>query len=160
MEMKMLFFLYLVIFSLISISEETQSKNLKSNSITTSNLKFLSNQSIVLTGFEGSFIEVNIQTTPPNLIKEVRQKKLPFAQLYSISLLDQEHQVLYQIPIGDPFNLYAEHFGYEGEQTILPIKNPYLEVPIPVTINPVYIRLDTSYKGEIRLGEEIQVYRR
>ena len=90
----------------------------------------------------------------------MRPKKLPFAQLYSISLLDQEHQVLYQIPIGDPFNLYAEHFGYEGEQTILPIKNPYLEVPIPATINPVYVRLDTSYSGEIRLGEEIKIYRR
>ena len=158
--MKMLFFLYLVIFSLISISEETQSKNLKSNSITTSNLKFWSNQTIVLSGFEGSFVEVDVQSTPPNLVKEVRPKKLPFAQLYSISLLDQEHQVLYQIPIGDPFNLYAEHFGYEGEQTILPIKNPYLEVPIPATINPVYVRLDTSYSGEIRLGEEIKVYRR
>ena len=158
--MKKLFFLYLVIFSLISISEETQSKNLKSNSITTSNLKFWSNQTIVLSGFEGSFVEVDVQSTPPNLVKEVRPKKLPFAQLYSISLLDQEHQVLYQIPIGDPFNLYAEHFGYEGEQTILPIKNPYLEVPIPATINPVYVRLDTSYSGEIRLGEEIKIYRR
>ena len=162
MVVKILLFISLTVFSVISYSNEIKdmSPDLKSNSLNAASLKFWSNQKVLLTGFEGRFNEVEIQTTSPTLVNKVRQKKYPFSQQYSVSLLDQDLQVLYEISIGDPFNLYAEHFGYEGERAILPITNPYLEIPIPTSINPVFIRLNIRKSGEVYLGEELEIYRR
>jgi hypothetical protein len=56
--------------------------------------------------------------------------------------------------------LYAEHFGYEGKKSVIPIRNPYVEVPIPTSIDPVFVRLDIKNKDEIKLGEELIIYRR
>jgi hypothetical protein len=64
------------------------------------------------------------------------------------------------VPLGDPFNLYAEHFGYEGKNSVIPIRNPYVEVPIPTSIDPVFVRLDRKNKDEIKLGEELIIFRR
>ena len=160
--MKILFIISLVLFSLISFSNETRasSLDLKSNSIKGSEIQYWSNKKIILSGFEDNFNQVELQSTSPILVSEVRQKKFPFASQYSVSFLNEDHQLLYQVPLGDPFNLYAEHFGYEGKKSVIPIRNPYVEVLIPASIDPVFVRLDTKSKDEIKLGEELIIYRR
>ena len=160
--MRILFIFSLVLFSLESFSDETGSSSLdsKSNSIKASEIQYWSNKKIILSGFEGNFSQVELQSTSPILAREVRQKKFPFASQYSVSFLNEDHQLLFQVPLGDPFNLYAEHFGYEGKKSVIPIKNPYVEVLIPASIDPVFVRLDTKSKDGIKLGEELIIYRR
>ena len=160
--MKILFIISLVLFSLISFSNEIRasSLDLKSNSIKGSEIQYWSNKKIILSGFEDNFNQVELQSTSPILVSEVRQKKFPFASQYSVSFLNEDHQLLYQVPLSDPFNLYAEHFGYEDKKSVIPIRNPYVEVPIPTSIDPVFVRLDIKGKDEIKLGEELIIYRR
>ena len=160
--MKILLIIFLTLFSLNSFSSETEinSLDLKANSIKLSGIQYWSNKKVILSGFEDNFSQVELQSTSPILISEVRQKKFPFASQYSVSFLNEDHQLLYQVPLGDPFNLYAEHFGYEGQRSVIPIKNPYVEVQIPTSIDPVFVRLDTKSKDEIKLGEELIIYRR
>ncbi|HIM21819.1 MAG TPA: hypothetical protein EYI81_02615 [Gammaproteobacteria bacterium] len=160
--MKILLIIFLTLFSLNSFSSETEinSLDLKANSIKLSGIQYWSNKKVILSGFEDNFSQVELQSTSPILISEVRQKKFPFASQYSVSFLNEDHQLLYQVPLGDPFNLYAEHFGYEGKKSVIPIRNPYVEVPIPASIDPVFVRLDIKSKDEIKLGEELIIYRR
>ena len=160
--MKILFIISLVLFSLISFSNEIRanSLDLKSNSIKGSEIQYWSNKKIILSGFEDNFNQVELQSTAPILVSEVRQKKFPFASQYSVSFLNEDHQLLYQVPLGDRFNLYAEHFGYEDKKSVIPIRNPYVEVLIPASIDPVFVRLDTKSKDEIKLGEELIIFRR
>ena len=160
--MKILLIIFLTLFSLNSFSNETEinSLDLKANSIKLSGIQYWSNKKVILSGFEDNFSQVELQSTSPILISEVRQKKFPFASQYSVSFLNEDHQLLYQVPLGDPFNLYAEHFGYEGKKSVIPIRNPYVEVLIPASIDPVFVRLDTKSKNEIKLGEELIIYRR
>ena len=160
--MKILLIIFLTLFSLNSFSSEAEinSLDLKANSIKLSGIQYWSNKKVILSGFEDNFSQVELQSTSPILISEVRQKKFPFASQYSVSFLNEDHQLLYQVPLGDPFNLYAEHFGYEGKKSVIPIRNPYVEVPIPTSIDPVFVRLDIKNKDEIKLGEELIIYRR
>ena len=160
--MKILFIISLTLFSLNSFSNETgaSSLDLKANSMKLSGIQYWSNKKVILSGLEGNFSLVELQSTTPMLVSEVRQRKFPFASKYSVSLLDKSLQVLYEIPIGDPFNLYAEHLGYEGERAILPITNPSLEIPIPTLVNPVFVRLNINKSGEVHLGEVLEIYRR
>jgi hypothetical protein len=162
MVVKILFIISLTLFSLNSFSNETGagSLDLKANSMKLSGIQYWSNKKVILSGFEDNFNQVELQITSPVLVGEVRQRKFPFASEYSVSLLDKGLQVLYEIPIGDPFNLYAEHLGYEGERAVLPITNPSLEIPIPTSVNPVFVRLNISKSGEVHLGEELEIYRR
>ena len=162
MVVKILLIIFLTLFSLNSFSNETEinSLDLKANSIKLSGIQYWSNKKVILSGFEGNFSLVELQLTSPILVSEVRQKKFPFASQYSVSFLNEDHQLLYQVPLGDPFNLYAEHFGYEGKKSVIPIRNPYVEVLIPASIDPVFVRLDTKSKDEIKLGEELIIYRR
>jgi hypothetical protein len=162
MVVKILLIIFLTLFSLNSSTSETEinSLDLKANSIKLSGIQYWSNKKVILSGFEGNFSLVELQSTTPMLVSEVRQRKFPFASQYSVSFLNEEHQLLYQVPLGDPFNLYAEHFGYEGKKSVIPIRNPYVEVPIPASIDPVFVRLDTKSKDEIKLGEELIIYRR
>ena len=160
--MKILLIIFLTLFSLNSFSSETEinSLDLKANSIKLSGIQYWSNKKVILSGFEDNFSQVELQSTSPILVSEVRQKKFPFASQYSVSFLNEDHQLLYQVPLGDPFNLYAEHFGYEDKKSVIPIRNPYVEVPIPTSIDPVFVRLDIKGKDEIKLGEELIIYRR
>ena len=162
MVVKILLIIFLTLFSLNSFSSETEinSLDLKANSIKLSGIQYWSNKKVILSGFEGNFSLVELQLTSPILVSEVRQKKFPFASQYSVSFLNEDHQLLYQVPLGDPFNLYAEHFGYDGKKSVIPIRNPYVEVLIPASIDPVFVRLDTKSKDEIKLGEELIIYRR
>jgi len=162
MVVKILLIIFLTLFSLNSFSSETEinSLDLKANSIKLSGIQYWSNKKVILSGFEGNFSLVELQSTTPMLVSEVRQRKFPFASQYSVSFLNEDHQLLYQVPLGDPFNLYAEHFGYEGKKSVIPIRNPYVEVLIPASIDPVFVRLDTKSKDEIKLGEELIIYRR
>ena len=162
MVVKILLIIFLTLFSLNSFSNETEinSLDLKANSIKLSGIQYWSNKKVILSGFEDNFSQVELQSTSPILISEVRQKKFPFASQYSVSFLNEDHQLLYQVPLGDPFNLYAEHFGYEGKKSVIPIRNPYVEVPIPTSIDPVFVRLDIKNKDKIKLGEELIIYRR
>ena len=162
MVVKILLIIFLTLFSLNSFSSETEinSLDLKANSIKLSGIQYWSNKKVILSGFEDNFSQVELQSTSPILISEVRQKKFPFASEYNVSFLNEDHQLLYQVPLGDPFNLYAEHFGYEGKKSVIPIRNPYVEVLIPASIDPVFVRLDTKSKDEIKLGEELIIYRR
>ena len=160
--MRILFIISLVLFSLKSFSDETRNSSLdsKSNSIKASEIQYWSNKKIILSGFEDNFSQVELQSTSPILVREVRQRKFPFASQYSVSFLNEDHQLLYQVPLGDPFNLYAEHFGYEDKKSVIPIRNPYVEVLIPASIDPVFVRLDTKSKDGIKLGEELIIYKR
>ena len=160
--MNIFLIMFLVLFSLKSFSNEivVSSSESKSNSIKGSEIQYWSDKKIILSGFEDNFNQVELQSTSPILVSEVRQKKFPFASQYSVSFLNEDHQLLYQVPLGDPFNLYAEHFGYEDKKSVIPIRNPYVEVPIPTSIDPVFVRLDTKSKDEIKLGEELIIYRR
>ena len=160
--MNIFLIMFLVLFSLKSFSNEivVSSSDSKSNSIKGSEIQYWSDKKIILSGFEDNFNQVELQITSPILVSAVRQKKFPFASQYSVSFLNEDHQLLYQVPLGDPFNLYAEHFGYEGQRSVIPIKNPYVEVQIPTSIDPVFVRLDTKNKDEIKLGEELIIYRR
>ena len=160
--MKILLIIFLTLFSLNSFSNETGagSLDLKANLLKLSGIQYWSNKKVILSGFEGNFSLVELQLTSPILVSEVRQKKFPFAFQFSVSFLNEDHQLLYQVPLGDPFNLYAEHFGYEGKKSVIPIRNPYVEVLIPASIDPVFVRLDTKSKDEIKLGEELIIYRR
>ena len=160
--MNIFLIMFLVLFSLKSFSNEivVSSSDSKSNSIKGSEIQYWSDKKIILSGFEDNFNQVELQSTSPILVSEVRQKKFPFASQYSVSFLNEDHQLLYQVPLGDPFNLYAEHFGYEGKKSVIPIRNPYVEVLIPASIDPVFVRLDTKSKDEIKLGEELIIYRR
>ena len=162
MVVKILLIIFLTLFSLNSFSSETEinSLDLKANSIKLSGIQYWSNKKVILSGFEDNFSQVELQSTSPILVSEVRQKKFPFASEYNVSFLNEDHQLLYQVPLGDPFNLYAEHFGYEGKKSVIPIRNPYVEVLIPASIDPVFVRLDTKSKNEIKLGEELIIYRR
>ena len=162
MVVKILLIIFLTLFSLNSFTSEPEinSLDLKANSIKLSGIQYWSNKKVILSGFEDNFSQVELQSTSPILISEVRQKKFPFASQYSVSFLNEDHQLLYQVPLGDPFNLYAEHFGYEGKKSVIPIRNPYVEVLIPASIDPVFVRLDTKSKNEIKLGEELIIYRR
>ncbi len=162
MVVKILFIISLTLFSLNSFSNETGagSLDLKANSMKLSGIQYWSNKKVILSGFEDNFNQVELQITSPVLVDEVRQKKFPFASEYNVSFLNEDHQLLYQVPLGDPFNLYAEHFGYEGKKSVIPIRNPYVEVLIPASIDPVFVRLDTKSKDEIKLGEELIIYRR
>jgi hypothetical protein len=162
MVVKILLIIFLTLFSLNSSTSETEinSLDLKANSIKLSGIQYWSNKKVILSGFEGNFSLVELQSTTPMLVSEVRQRKFPFASQYSVSFLNEDHQLLYQVPLGDPFNLYAEHFGYEGKKSVIPIRNPYVEVLIPASIDPVFVRLDTKSKDEIKLGEELIIYRR
>jgi len=162
MVVKIFLIISIALFWLISFSNEIRasSLDLKSNSIKGSEIQYWSNKKIILSGFEDNFNQVELQSTSPILVSEVRQKKFPFASQYSVSFLNEDHQLLYQVPLGDPFNLYAEHFGYEGKKSVIPIRNPYVEVPIPASIDPVFVRLDIKGKDEIKLGEELIIYRR
>ena len=160
--MKILFIISLTLFSLNSFSNETgaSSLDLKANSMKLSGIQYWSNKKVILSGFKDTFSQAELQTTSQILVSEVRQKKFPFASQYSVSFLNEDHQLLYQVPLGDPFKLYAEHFGYEDKKSVIPIRNPYVEVQIPASINPVFVRLDTKNKDEINLGEELIIYRR
>ncbi len=160
--MNIFLIMFLVLFSLKSFSNEivVSSSDSKSNSIKGSEIQYWSDKKIILSGFEDNFNQVELQITSPILVSAVRQKKFPFASQYSVSFLNEDHQLLYQVPLGDPFNLYAEHFGYEGQRSVIPIKNPYVEVQIPTSIDPVFVRLDTKSKDESKLGEELIIYRR
>ena len=162
MVVKILFIVSLTLFSLNSFSNETgaSSLDLKANSIKLSGIQYWSNKKVILSGLEGNFSLVELQSTTPMLVSEVRQRKFPFASQYSVSFLNEDHQLLYQVPLGDPFNLYAEHFGYEDKKSVIPIRNPYVEVPIPTSIDPVFVRLDIKDKDKIKLGEELIIYRR
>ena len=162
MVVKILFIVSLTLFSLNSFSNETgaSSLDLKANSMKLSGIQYWSNKKVILSGFEDNFSQVELQATSPILVSEVRQKKFPFASQYSVSFLNEDHQLLYQVPLGDPFNLYAEHFGYDHKKSVIPIRNPYVEVPIPTSIDPVFVRLDIKDKDKIKLGEELIIYRR
>ena len=162
MVVKILLIIFLTLFSLNSFSNETgaSSLDLKANSIKLSGIQYWSNKKVILSGFEDNFSQVELQATSPILVSEVRQKKFPFASQYSVSFLNEDHQLLYQVPLGDPFNLYAEHFGYDHKKSVIPIRNPYVEVPIPTSIDPVFVRLDIKDKDKIKLGEELIIYRR
>ena len=160
MVVKTILIMSIALFSLISFSNEIRasSLDLKLNSVKVSEAQYWSNKKIILSGFEGNFSHVELQITSPVLVSEVRQKKFPFASQYSVSLLNEDHQLLFQVPLGDPFNLYAEHFGYEGKKSILPIKNPYVELLIPASIDPIFVRLDSKTKDKIKIGEELSIY--
>jgi len=158
--MKVFIFLSLIIFLDQSFAKDIDLNSLdkKINSLKELERSYLSNKKVILSGFENNFIKVEMEIFPSILVKKIKERKYPFASQYNLVLLNEEHELIYQIPLGDPFNLYAEHFGYEEEQSVFPVKNPYIEVPIPVSIDPTFIRLDRKRGDQIKLGEELKIY--
>ena len=84
MVVKILLIIFLTLFSLNSFSSETEinSLDLKANSIKLSGIQYWSNKKVILSGFEGNFSLVELQSTTPMLVSEVRQRKFPFAIIY------------------------------------------------------------------------------
>ena len=158
--MKVLISFYLILFSLQSFTSEVNQNygDRKINSLKTLQTDYLSNKKVILKGLENDFIQVEMEVFSPVLVKQMKERKYPFATQYKLSFLNVEYEVVYQVPLGDPFHLHAQHFGYEGEKSILPIKNPYIEVSFPVSVDPTFIRLDTINGKQLKLGEELEIY--
>ena len=158
--MKVLLSFYLILFSLQSFASAINQnyEERKINSLKKLQTDYLSNKKVILRGFENDFIQAEMEVFSPILVKKMKERKYPFATQYKLSLLNVEHEVIYQVPLGDPFHLYAEHFGYEGKKSVLPIKNPYIEVPLPVLIDPTFIRLDSINGKKLKMGEELEIH--
>tara|TARA_B100001750_G_scaffold81911_1_gene65016 strand:- start:212 stop:694 length:483 start_codon:yes stop_codon:yes gene_type:complete len=158
--MKILIILSSLLFLVQSFAKDIDLNNLdkKINSLKELERSYLSNKKVILSGFENNFIKVEMEIFPSVLVKKIKERKYPFASQYNLVLLNEKHELIYQIPLGDPFNLYAEHFGHEDEKSIFPIKNPYIEVSIPVSIDPTFIRLDNKSGDQLSLGEELKIY--
>lgn len=74
-----------------------------------------------------------------------RNIKRPFinkSDIYALNFYDNEMNLLYQIGIGDPFKVGAQHIGYENSKQFIfevPLKD--YKVVVPFDINPTYVRL-------------------
>ena len=81
-------------------------------------------------------------------MNEERKRILPSIQNYSISFLDNNLDVLYQVYLADPYNLYSHDSN--GSRLIGLKNSPYLEIPIPESIEAVSIRIErlTKEKNE------------
>ena len=116
----------------------------KLNSFNAANYSFTSNKTVILEGSEYGFNSARIQAVPNYQVNEERKRILPGIQNYSISFLDDNLDVLYQVYLADPYNLYSHDSN--GSRLIGLKNSPYLEIPIPESIEAVSIRIERLNK--------------
>jgi len=118
--------------------------NSKLNSFNAPNYSFISNKTLILEGSEYGFNSARIKTVPNYQVKEERQRTHPSIENYSISFLGDNLDVLYQVHLADPYNLYSHD---SNGRRLIGLKNsPYLEIPIPESIEAVSIRIERLNK--------------
>jgi hypothetical protein len=144
--MKLTLLVMLSLFALSSYADKGKNftNNSKLNSFNAPNYSFISNKTLILEGSEYGFNSARIKTVPKYQVKEGRQKNHPGIQNYSISFLDDNLDVLYQVYLADPYNLYSHDAN--GSRLIGLKNSPYLEIPIPASIEAVSIRIERLNK--------------
>ena len=144
--MKLTLLIMLSFFALSSYADK--GKNLtndsKLNSFNAPHYSFISNKIVILEGSEYGFNSARIQTVPNYQVNEERKRILPGIQNYSISFLDDNLDVLYKVYLADPYNLYSHDSN--GSRLIGLKNSPYLEIPIPASIEAVSIRIERLNK--------------
>ena len=148
--MKLTLLVMLSLFALSSYADKGKNftNDSKLNSFNAANYSFTSNKTVILEGSEYGFNSARIKTVPKYQVNEERQRILPGIKNYSISFLDDNLDVLYQIYLADPYNLYSHDSN--GSRLIGLKNSPYLEIPIPESIEAVSIRIErlTKEKNE------------
>ena len=148
--MKLTLLVMLSLFALSSYADKGKNftNDSKLNSFNAANYSFISNKTVILEGSEYGFNSARIQTVPKYQVNEERQRILPGIKNYSISFLDDNLVVLYQVYLADPYNLYSHDSN--GSRLIGLKNSPYLEISIPAAIEAVSIRIErlTKEKNE------------
>ena len=148
--MKLTLLVMLSLFALSSYADKGKifTNDSKLNSFNAANYSFTSNKTVILEGSEYGFNSARIQTVPKYQVNEERQRILPGIKNYSISFLDDNLDVLYQVYLADPYNLYSHDSN--GSRLIGLKNSPYLEMPIPESIEAVSIKIErlTKEKNE------------
>ena len=136
----------LSLFALSSYADKGKNftNNSELNSFNAPNYSYISNKTVIIEGSEYGFNSARIQTVPKYQVNEERKRILPGIQNYSISFLDDNLDVLYQVYLADPYNLYCHD---SNGRRLIGLKNsPYLEIPIPESIEAVSIRIERLNK--------------
>ena len=144
--MKLTLLVMLSLFALSSYADKGKNftNNSKLNSFNAPNYSFISNKTVIIEGSEYGFNSARIQTVPKYHVNEERQRVLPGIKNYSILFLDDNLDVLYQVYLADPYNVYSHDSN--GSRLIGLKNSPYLEIPIPASIEVVSIRIERLNK--------------
>ena len=117
---------------------------------------------IILTGSEYFLVSSPIETVvATNRIKNFykKNKNRVSKGLYKISLRDNQDQELFTIDIGNPFEIHAQHIGYEGQRSIGANNNANIEFYFPSSIDPSSIKIIKINAQEINNIQNISLYK-
>ena len=117
---------------------------------------------ITLTGSEYFLVSSPIETVfATNRIKNFykKNKNRVSKGLYTISLRDNKDKELFTIDIGNPFEIHAQHIGYEGQRSIGANNNASIEFYFPSWIDPSSIKIIKSNAQEINNIQNISLYK-
>ena len=88
-----------------------------------------------------------------NLIKDIRRPFIKKTDKYVINFYDNENQLIYQLGIGNPFEIKIQHIGYVDKHNHDHDHNEFIfedsrvsnvKLVIPSNINPQFISLSKS----------------
>jgi hypothetical protein len=92
----------------------------------------LSNNNIEIKGIDNDY----------PLKRDIRRPFVNKSDIYALNFLNADKELIYQIGIGDPFKVGAQHIGYEkSKQFIFEVPLKDYKVVVPSDINPTYVRL-------------------
>ena len=117
---------------------------------------------ITLTGSEYFLVSSPIETVvATNRVKNFykNNKNRVSKGLYKISLRDNQDQELFTIDIGNPFEIHAQHIGYEGQRSIGANNNANIEFYFPSSIDPSSIKIIKINAQEINNIQNISLYK-
>jgi|TARA_B110001454_G_scaffold149317_1_gene138709 hypothetical protein len=117
---------------------------------------------ITLTGSEYFLVSSPIETVvATNRVKNFykKNKNRVSKGLYKISLRDNQDQELFTIDIGNPFEIHAQHIGYEGQRSIGANNNANIEFYFPSSIDPSSIKIIKINAQEINNIQNISLYK-
>ena len=117
---------------------------------------------ITLTGSEYFLVSTPIERVDAtNRIKNFykKNKNRVSKGLYKISLRDNQDEDLFTIDIGNPFEIHAQHMGYEGQRSIGPNNNAKIEIYFPASIDPISIKIIKTNNQEINNIQNISLYK-
>ena len=72
---------------------------------------------------------------------------------------DNQDQELFTIDIGNPFEIHAQHIGYEGQRSIGANNNANIEFYFPSSIDPSSIKIIKINAQEINNIQNISLYK-
>ena len=99
----------------------------------------------------------NIELSTEDVYK--KNKNRVSKGLYKISLRDNQDQELFTIDIGNPFEIHAQHIGYEGQRSIGANNNANIEFYFPSSIDPSSIKIIKINAQEINNIQNISLYK-